>query len=267
MAPVEHRDLPPDLADLVAGRPLVPVTVGRSASVVARVEDDGGPGLYLKLAARVDDGGTTLADEVARLEWLQGRAAVPEVVAHGADDTSEWMVTTALEGTDASVPDVASDPERLARLLGETLRTFHDALDAAACPFDARTGNLVAHARRRVAAGRVDPATFEPIHQGTSAAELLGHVEARRPADPEDLVVTHGDFCLPNVLVANGQVTGIVDVGLLGVGDRYRDLGIGARSVARNIGAAAVGPFIDAYGIAWPDLARIDFFVMLDELF
>lgn len=267
-AAVDLDDLPAELATQLAGASLVPITVGSSGSVVARVErPQGAAPLVLKLVAR---GGTspTLASEVERLRWLAGRFPAPEVVAAGADDEAEWLLTTALDGDDATATPLAADPVRLAELLGRHLRDLHDRLDPDACPFDGRTATLVAHARAQVAAGRVDPADFQPIHQGIAPQDLLAMVEEIAPDDPPDLVVTHGDYCLPNVVLApDGSLAGLVDVGLLGVGDRYRDLGIGARSVARNLGGGAVGVFIEAYGVEHPDLARLDAFVMIDELF
>jgi aminoglycoside phosphotransferase len=263
---LDPRDLPAELADLVAGASLVPVGVGRSGSVVARVVRPSSD-LILKLVAR---GGPApaLEPEAERLRWLVGRFPTPEVVLHGADEAAEWLVTTALDGADATATPLATDPGRLAALLGQHLRRLHDEVDPTGCPFDASTASLVAHARRQVVEGRIDPADFQPIHHGITAEEMLGHVEAAAPDEPTDPVVTHGDYCLPNVvLLHDGSLSGVIDVGLLGVGDRYRDIGIGARSIAQNLGGAAVGAFVDGYGLDRPDLARLDAFVMIDELF
>ncbi|MBK5222558.1 MAG: aminoglycoside 3'-phosphotransferase [Acidimicrobiia bacterium] len=266
MAELHVGDLPPDLHAVLGEGELVPVTVGRSGSVVARVVRDGAADLFVKLVER---GGSSpsIRHEIERLEWLAGSIAVPELVAHGADDHVEWMVITALDGSDLTSRELGGDPERVVRLFAEALRTFHDSLDVESCPFDGRTDALVAIAADRVEAGLVAAGDFEPIHRGVTAEELLGHVRSRQPDDPPDLVVAHGDYCIPNVFAAEGAVSGYVDLGLVGVGDRYRDLGIGARSIAHNLGGEAVGLFFDAYGIEWPDLARVDFFVMLDELF
>lgn len=266
--------LPPALASHLRGAQLTPVTVGRSGSVVARVERDGRSDLFVKLVDETDgscslenEGSCSLENEIERLAWLQGRWPVPELVDHGRADGACWMVTTALAGVDATRSPLGADPELLARLLGRSLRHLHDTGPVDGCPFDGRSSALVEHARRRVEDGLVDPADFEPIHQGLTPEELLGHVAERRPEDPPDLVLTHGDYCLPNVIFAGGQLSGVVDCGLVGVGDRYRDLGIGARSIAHNLGPGAVGPFFDAYGIDRPDLARVDAYVMIDDLF
>jgi aminoglycoside phosphotransferase len=263
---LDPRDLPAELADLVAGAALVPIVVGRSGSIVARVARPSGD-LILKLVER-SGGAPALEPEAERLRWLLGRFPAPEVVLHGGDESAEWLVTTALDGADATSTPLATDPGRLATLLGEHLRRLHDEVDPSQCPFDASTASLVAHARRQVAEGRIDPGDFQPIHHGLTAEEMLGHVEAAAPDEPTDPVVTHGDYCLPNViLLHDGTLSGLVDVALLGVGDRYRDIGIGARSIAQNLGGAAVGAFVDGYGLDRPDLARLDAFVMIDELF
>lgn len=263
---LDHADLPAALADLVAEATLEPIRVGKSGSVVARIVRPDGDVLVLKLV-ECAGAAPALDPEADRLRWLAERFPAPTVVAHGRDDLAEWLVTTSLAGHDATATPLGADPGRLATLLGEHLRGLHE-LDITTCPFQSSTGSLVQHARRQVDAGRVDPTDFQPIHRGLSPEELLELVAASVPDEPTDPVVTHGDYCLPNVVLhEDGTLSGLVDVGLLGVGDRYRDLGIGARSVARNLGGTAVGAFIDSYGLERPDLARLDAFVMIDELF
>jgi aminoglycoside phosphotransferase len=65
-------------------------------------------------------------------------------------------------------------------------------------------------------------------------------------------VFIHGDFCLPNVLVHDGRVSGLVDVGRAGLGDPLDDLAAGVWSLQYNFGPG-LGPglareFLDAYG-------------------
>jgi len=49
-------------------------------------------------------------------------------------------------------------------------------------------------------------------------------------------VVCHGDSCPPNVLLEEGRATGYVDLGELGVADRWWDVAVGGWSVAWNFG-------------------------------
>jgi aminoglycoside 3'-phosphotransferase II len=89
---------------------------------------------------------------------------------------------------------------------------------------------------------------------------------ASRPEGDDELVVLHGDYCVPNVILdaAPSPATSTSDVRGRRTPPR---LAIAARSIADNFGGHAVGLFVDAYGLERPDLARLDFFVMLDEFF
>ncbi len=78
--------------------------------------------------------------------------------------------------------------------------------------------------------------------------------------------MTHGDYCLPNVVLRDGAVAGFIDVGRAGVADRHQDFACAARSIAYNYGEQFVAPFFEAYGMA-PDPARIAFYQLLDEFF
>jgi len=211
-----------------------------------------------------------LADEADRLRWLAEAApdlAVPRVLDRGRDDDGDWLRLTRLPGTAATDRIHLYDVDATAAAMARGLRQIH-AVSVADCPFDARAETLVVAARRRVEEGAVDATGFDPVHRRYSAAELFDRLLAVPVPEPDDLVLCHGDYCLPNVLLVDGDVSGIVDWGRAGVGDRYLDLALAARSIIHNTGSPELAVrFFDAYGIAAPDGRKVDFFVLLDEFF
>ena len=90
--------------------------------------------------------------------------------------------------------------------------------------------------------------------------------------DSEDVVVCHGDLCLPNVLIdpQTFEVTGLIDLARLGVADRYVDLAIATRSMALHPANTQFGPamadrFLHAYGVPGADDTKIAFYRLLDD--
>lgn len=65
-------------------------------------------------------------------------------------------------------------------------------------------------------------------------------------------VLVHGDYCLPNVLVSSGQLSGLVDVGRSGLGRPDDDLAAGVWTLQHNFGGGFARHFLDAYG--WPPM-------------
>jgi aminoglycoside phosphotransferase len=65
-------------------------------------------------------------------------------------------------------------------------------------------------------------------------------------------VLTHGDFCLPNVLVQENRLSGLIDVGQAGLGSPEIDLAAGVWSLQYNFGRGFAGDFLAAYG--WPPM-------------
>lgn len=132
-----------------------------------------------------------------------------------------WMITAAIDGRSA----VHAEGAIAARALGTGLRALHG-LPVDDCPFD-------------------------------WSAEQRGGIDV--PAI-DRLVVCHGDACVPNTLVgADGQWVGLVDLGALGVADRWSDLAVASMSLGWNFGDGFEGEFFDAYGIA-RDEPRIRFY-------
>lgn len=70
-------------------------------------------------------------------------------------------------------------------------------------------------------------------------------------APPIDrLVVCHGDACSPNTLInEHGEFVGHVDLGSLGVADRWADLAIGTWASVWNYGPGWEETYLEAYGV------------------
>jgi kanamycin kinase len=79
------------------------------------------------------------------------------------------------------------------------------------------------------------------------------------------LVVCHGDPCAPNTIIApDASPGGHVDVGSLGVADRWADLAVASMNLDHNYEPGWEAEFFMAYGVA-PDTERMAFYRFLWE--
>lgn len=256
--------LPADLRALFGDAAWTADEIGCSGAGVWRVTRADGAVYYLKHVTGA--GCAELAQEHALLAWLQGRLPVPQIAFWHAAGRQADLATTALPGVMTCDLALSAHVPLVIQRLAEGLRLIH-AVPLAGCPCDQRLDRKLAEARARIDAGLIDTADFDPERQGDDPASLYQRLLVERPAT-QDLVFTHGDYCLPNIFLdpAAHHLTGCIDWGRGGVADRYQDLAIAARSIARNWGAQWVPAFFAHYGTA-PDAAKIAYYQMLDELF
>jgi len=66
-------------------------------------------------------------------------------------------------------------------------------------------------------------------------------------------VLIHGDYCLPNVLVEDGRLSALIDLGGAGLGNPEDDLAAGVWTLQYNFGPGLAREFLDAYG--WPPMS------------
>lgn len=88
-----------------------------------------------------------------------------------------------------------------------------------------------------------------------------------------DLSLIHGDLCLPNIICDGDRIVGFVDLGLMGIGDKYQDLAVLYRSIKYNY-EGVYGKAYDGYddlalfsnlGIN-KDENKIEYYLLLDEV-
>lgn len=249
---------PPQVEALAGGQPIRPVWENTLGGLTFELA--GSPRRFVKWTPA--QSGIDLGAEAARMRWASRFVSVPMPIEHGRDQTSSWLVTTALPGQSAVCPRWIADPATAVVQIGLGLRAFHDALPVRDCPFDAsveaRLLDLRAHPER------LDPSRRDQDHRGLTVDEVLARLAAIPSVD--QLVVCHGDTCAPNTLLTDDGVwSGHVDLGLLGVADRWSDLAIATWSLGWNYGPGWEPLLMRAYGVD-ADVRRTAYYRLLYDL-
>ncbi|MGB3685154.1 MAG: phosphotransferase [Ornithinimicrobium sp.] len=114
---------------------------------------------------------------------------------------------------------------------------------------------------RRFASRAVSLAGISAERAPEAVRQRLGH----QPS-VDRWVVCHGDACAPNTLLdTDGRLVAHVDLGALGIADRWADLAVASLSLEWNFGHGYESTFFHAYGIE-PDPERIAFYRLLSDL-
>jgi streptomycin 3"-kinase len=259
------------LPELGLGRAWIPVSGGESGAGVF-VSSDGQLFAKCVRASQVSD----LRGEWERIEWLAATSVpCPSVVDWLESADGACLVTVAVKGVSAG--DVPAGLVEIAtRSIAEVVAGLH-LVDVGGCPFDRRLRVTVPQAVGVVRRGGVDPRNVEVTLRGLPSVVLLERVQADLAAMQElesgDLVVCHGDACLPNFLLdpTTGRCVGLVDLGRLGVADRYLDLSLLVATMAEagefdQYTAADAESLLRHYGRPDPDEARLGYYRLLDAL-
>lgn len=226
-------------------------------------------GAYLKIGNAT--GISDLGREKAALEWLSGRLNVPTVLGFESRIERDTLLISEIPGIPAS-KHVASGltVETAKEFVAEgarAMRAIHG-IDFRGCLLDESLDAKLELAGENVRLALVDESDFDEDNARKTAAMVYEEVLRERPSG-EDLVFTHGDLCLPNIIMNEGRVAGFVDLGRAGVADRYQDIALFHRSFHSNCGIEVdfEGVFCEAYGIPELDRAKLEYYRKLDELF
>lgn len=208
--------------------------------------------------------GIDIEAEVARLAWAIQFTPVPRYLDSGQNHTGTWMLTEPVPGQSAVSERWKREPRVAVIAIGEGLRRLHDALPVDQCRFNWSAPTRVSDARQRAALDQIDPAAWHPEHRDLTIDQALEKLTGVPSIDRA--VVCHGDACAPNTMLrANGRCSGHVDLGAMGVADRWADLAVATWSTAWNYGPDWEQELLAAYGVD-PDPVRTDYYRLLWDL-
>ncbi len=231
--------IPASLRSMLDGADVYDSSCSKEAKVYFIDRDSG---YYLKSAPA---GYLQREAEMGRYFHSLGLGA--EVLGFESEGARDYLLTRCVPGEDMTHADCLAQPDRLATLLGETLRALHD-LPTAGCPGVGYLDIYLSRAAENYRTGHYETDHFPDSFGYRSAEEAWATLEAGRSLLRADTLI-HGDYCLPNILQEKWQCTGFIDLGNSGVADRHIDLFWGAWSLAFNLGTDAYRRrFFHAYG-------------------
>lgn len=211
-------------------------------------------------------------------DWLPGKLPVPSIIEVAKNESHVFVLMERLNSLSAAAPSARKDARQLMQALAQALKQLWS-LDITTCPSDQRLSQTLEQARTNLLQNRVDilqaeKETFRPNGFKDPKA-LLKWLEDQQPQ--EDLVFSHGDFCLPNIFFSDDltRVSGYIDLGRAGIADKYRDIALVYRSLSHNFaGVYDNQPITHAdpaelfsYLELEPDWEKLKYYILLDEFF
>ncbi len=206
-----------------------------------------------------------LEKEKVILEWLSGKLPVPSVIFFDIKNETEYLLISEIPGRCSHTFEKDTERVRNIEILAAGLQQIHS-IDIKNCPLNNNPDMLLQLAKLRLKSGGINPKQFDNRWQDKNPMEFLNEVLKLKPTK-YDLVFSHGDYCLPNVLINNKQLGGFIDWSYGGINDRYFDFAAVAWSIGYNYGEEYILLFFEKYGLDNVDWDRIKFFQMLNEFF
>ena len=208
--------------------------------------------------------------------WLKDRLPVPEVICHEIYNGRSYLLMSKLPGVMSCDESYLTRPQELIEILATGLKMLWDT-DISKCIYNFSLDKKLEMAQYNVEHDLVDTDNVNPDTFGENGFQSPGHLldwlERNRPE--EDIVLSHGDFCLPNIFIKDGKISGFLDLGKTGCADRYQDIALCYRSLKDNYEGKYSGGTYEGFdpdslfihlGIE-PDWDKINYYILMDELF
>ncbi len=259
--------IPDSIQKLISGKAGKTDSIGMSGAEIIMYDD-----CVLKILPYLPE----IDESVKMMKWLSDRLPTPKVIAFEIQDDICYLMMSRIEGVMACDEFYLERPKEMLGLLAKGLKMLWDTpIDG--CPRIRDIDAELKEARYRIDNNMVDMNDTEQGAFGENGfvnpEELYQWLSDNKPV--YEPVLSHGDYCLPNVFFKDGKVSGFIDLGDCGVGDKWRDIALCYRSLIHNFGGFYGGKVYEdfnpddlfvALGIPKNE-EKLRYYILLDELF
>lgn len=250
--------LPKELEDLLTGMEFTKDNEGMSKAQVIKYYDKNKT-YYLKIE-KVD---SDVEREIGMYHWLKGQLTIPAIIYQKIIDNTSYLLMEKAEGEMLESLRLENKPELLVRLAALGIKRLQS-IDIRSCKYDSTIEYKLQEARERIDQGlaiRIDDSVYT---KGMKTVEdVYRYLIEHKPT--EELVFTHGDYCFNNYFTNGEDITGYIDMGRGGIGDKYQDIALCVREL-RDFDVKYVNMLFEFLEME-PDYEKIKFYILLDELF
>lgn len=218
--------------------------------------------LYLKVEPKSGE----LENEYKNLLWLEGRLPVPRVIEWASETDFNYLLISEIPGQMLCDENYLQNPDLAVSLLAEGINLLQS-VNTRDCPINNNLSKKLEAATENVRYSRVDMSDWEPENnQFATPNDLLQYLISNKPKD-EELVFTHGDYCLPNIFANGNQITGFIDIGRAGVADLWQDVALCIRSLRHNFNTTEYDDLLLKKLDIPLKQEKLDYYILLDEMF
>lgn len=262
-----QMSVPTQIQALIEDKPFIVDEVGMSGNQVLIFED---------MVLKIENNSEGAEKQIKMMQWLQDRVPVPKILAHEVENDKSYLLMSKMGGQMSCDIDYLEQPNILLEALAEGLKSLWE-VDIIGCPCMRDLDTILTEARKRVEQDLVDIEDAEPTTFGEngfkSPEELLEWLENNRPEfEP---VLSHGDYCLPNIFLEDEHIKGYIDLGKTGISDKWNDIALCYRSLKHNFDGTYGGKVYANFNpdmlfeklAIKPNWEKINYYLLLDELF
>lgn len=260
-------DFPKCIEKIIGNRTYDVDKIGKSSAQVICFND-----LVLKVQEQSEE-----ADmEYQMMEWLADKLPVPKILCSEKENGMNYLLMSKIIGEMSCSNNMMENPKRLVKILAEGLQMLWN-VKIETSPYNNSIDRKLKLAEFRVYNNLCNTDDAEPETYGVngfkSPEDLLLWLKNNKPT--EELVFSHGDFCLPNIIIKDNKINGFVDLGRSGVADKYQDIALCYRSFKHNFDRTFGGKLHKEFDEMLlfnelnivPDWDKINYYILLDELF
>ena len=216
--------LPKEIKDKIEGLSYSLDYIGMSNSKVVIFDD-----YILKISSLSFD----IENEIRVYNALKGKLPIPKIIVSIKDNNYIYLLKEKLKGKMLSDEYYLNRPELLFKLASDAIRLLWS-IDIKNLDLMNTYQTVLDFGKKCNSLGYLDFKESDSlITKGfNSFGEVISYIEENKPID--DNVLCHGDLCLPNIICDGDKIVGFIDLGLMGISNRYHDLAILYRSIKYN---------------------------------
>ena len=221
---IDEIYIPNKIKDKINGLEYITDSIGLSNSKVFIFDD-----YILKISKLPFD----IDNEVRIYQILKDKLPIPEIIDYVVENNTIYLLKTKLKGKLLSDSYYMERPDLLYKLAVKAIKMLWS--------IDIKDLNLKNTYDVIIKSGKFfydnNLLDFKNTDNNItkdfkSFDEIFDYLAKNNPNN--DNVLCHGDLCLPNIICNGNKLVGFIDLGLMGISNRYHDLAILYRSIKYN---------------------------------
>jgi kanamycin kinase/aminoglycoside 3'-phosphotransferase-2 len=262
---IDFTNFPLELQEIIHGYKVLKVIEGRIGDSIIKLSKQENKFLYLKIC-KTSITQSAIQNEYKILNWLHDKDLnVPRVLFYISDKQISYLLISNVEGTNAHEVTNQINKKEIVRTCAKALRKIHK-VEVSDIPLQYRDNleSELSTISENVRNYRIDVDAFKGANNSKTPEEIFQYLLDKKSMF-EATVFTHGDYCLPNILLVDENNYGFVDWAQAGIGDIYRDLSTMFKSIKRNFGELYSALFLEYYGLTEFNNEKIHYYDMVDQ--